>query len=174
MRHTALLLSALLIGCQSTTGDAEVRPQRTEEIDHEARTALLEAVKGLEGEWIGEQGPTEFHVSSGGSAVRELMFPGEPHEMTNMYTLDGNGLSMTHYCGAGNQPRMRATSIREGRIAFESTGVSDLDASDGAYMGAMTLVIVDANNIEQHWTGRTVDGELAEDHSMVFRYARVD
>ena len=171
MRHTALLLSVFLIGCQSTTEDAEVRPLTTDKLDNETRTALLEAVKGLEGDWIGEQGPTEFHVSSGGSAVRELMFPGEPHEMTNMYTLDGNALVMTHYCAGGNQPSMRASAVDAGQIVFSFEGVSDLKAEDELYMGEMTLVIIDENNIEEHWRAFKA-GEL--DHEMKIPMKRVN
>ncbi len=44
------------------------------------------------------------------------MYPGMEHEMTNMYTLDGNTLVMTHYCAGGNQPRMRATGVENGRV----------------------------------------------------------
>ncbi len=49
-----------------------------------------------------------FKLLSGGSAVRETMFPGTDHEMTNMYHLDGHDLVLTHYCAEGNQSRMRA------------------------------------------------------------------
>lgn len=172
MKLALLLFATALMGCRSATTDPRTTMTPQVELNESARAALLGAVKALEGNWVGDQGLTEFSVSSGGSAVRELMFPGLPHEMTNMYTLDGNGLAMTHYCGAGNQPHMRATSIEDGRIEFEASGVSDLDATDGAYMGAMTLVIVDADHFEQHWTGMTMDGEVADDHAMVFQFAR--
>lgn len=91
-----------------------------------------------------------WRATAGGSAVMETMFEGTPHEMISMYFLDGNALRMTHYCAAGNQPRMvydpkRSSSselafsfdggtgfdprkdvhIHEGRISFEEGGVRE-------------------------------------------------
>ncbi|MEZ6019293.1 MAG: hypothetical protein R3F17_04090 [Planctomycetota bacterium] len=43
--------------------------------------------------------------------MREIMFPGQPFEMTNVYRLDGNDLCVTHFCAVGNQPQMRATAL---------------------------------------------------------------
>ena len=143
------------------------------ELDAELRTALFDAVSSREGEWTGEAGTTTFKVSSMGSVVRELMFPGQEFEMTNMYSLDGNGMTMTHDCGNGNQPHMRAVAVEDGRIAFAPAGVSDIDETDASYMGSMTLVIVDEDHFEQHWTGITLDGAEDPDHSMVFAFERV-
>lgn len=77
---------------------------------------LLGKVKTLEGEWTltgpdGQPGSIVFKTSSAGSVVRETMFPGQPHEMTNVYHMDGPTCVVTHYCAAGNQPRMRAAKL---------------------------------------------------------------
>jgi len=160
-------LPLTLLACQST---AEVVAA-----DEAVRAPLFDAVKSLEGRWegTGEDGMQlvhEFQVTSNGSVVRELMFPGTPHEMTNMYALDGNSLAMTHYCAAGNQPRMRASAKEGNRIAFHAAGVEDLKSKDDLYMGAMTLVFVDADHIEQHWTAWR-GGKV--DHSPAFELHRV-
>jgi hypothetical protein len=145
----ALVFALSAAACRSSA------TPRVVEADPAQRQALLGAVAALEGRWQMEspEGPAfiEFAVTAGGSAVRETMFPGTPHEMVNMYTLDGNGLAMTHYCAAGNQPHMRAEALEGGKLTFRTTGVSDLKAADEHYMGAMTLVIVDADHVEQHW-----------------------
>ena len=99
------------------------------------------------------------------------MQPGTPIEMTNMYTLDGSGLVMTLYCAGGNQPHMRATAIEGDRIVFEPTGVSDLKSEDEVYMGAVTLVIQDADRIEQHWFSYKT-GARDEGHDMLFKMER--
>lgn len=157
---------ALTLGCQSTPAVVDTDPA--------IREPLLGALQSLEGRWEGASGDMqlehEFHVTSGGSVVRELMFPGTPHEMTNMYSLDGNTIVMTHYCGEGNQPRMRATALEGNRIAFRSEGVSDLGAPDEVYMGEMTLVLVSDDKIEQHWTALAAG---AVDHESVFELHRV-
>lgn len=149
MRSNLLLALALTVAaCQSSS-------PRVVDADPAQRKVLFEAVAALEGRWQmdGPEGPAyiEFAVTAGGSAVRETMFPGTPYEMVNMYTLDGNGLAMTHYCAAGNQPHMRADALEGGKLVFHTTGVSDLKAPDEHYMGSMTLVMVDADHVEQHW-----------------------
>lgn len=145
----ALSLALAAIACQSTSSPTIVKA------DPAKREPLLSAVSALAGRWAGEaEGETkytEFEVIAAGTAVRENMLQGEPHEMTNMYTLDGNSLVMTHYCASGNQPRMRATGVEDGKIEFRADGVADLESGDETYMGAMTLEIVDDDHIVQHW-----------------------
>jgi len=156
-------------GCQSSSSSV-----RVVEADPAVRKDLLAAMTALEGRWEGQvSGVTQvvtFEVTSAGSVVRERMFPDTPHEMTNMYALDGNALRMTHYCAGGNQPHMRATSLAGGKLEFRSDGVSDLKAADEAYMSDMTLVWIDEDHIEERWRA-TKNGEL--DHEMVFELARV-
>ncbi len=142
--------------------------------DPAVRGPLLSAVSSLEGRWqgagpYGEPGTTVFAVSSAGTAVRELMLVGSEHEMTNMYTLDGNELVLTHYCAGGNQPRMRAGAVENGRLVFRSDGVADLKQADEVYMGELTLVRVDDDHLEQHWRAFKA-GEL--DHEMVIALER--
>lgn len=107
---------------------------RVVEADPAQRAQLLAAVSELQGRWVmeGPEGPayTEFALTSSGSAVRETMFPGTPHEMINMYALDGNSLVLTHYCAGGNQPRMRAERLVDGRLEFLPDGVGDLKSPE--------------------------------------------
>lgn len=168
---TLTLASSLVVACQSGGDGALVQDSAV--VDTEARAELMDAVKALEGRWRGESGESLIEVTSAGSVVRETMFPGEPHEMTNMFSSDGSSLVMTHYCAGGNQPRMRATTLDGGRLVFEADSVSDLNATDEAYMGAMTLVIQDADHFEQHWSSMTPGGALAEGPAMVMAFERV-
>lgn len=174
---SAFLLPSLLVACSSTTEDVATDSTQPElavvEADAALRKPLFDAVAGLAGRWESTEMPgtfTEFEVSSGGSVVRERMMVGQPSEMTNMYSLRGNALFMTHYCAAGNQPHMRATRVADDRIAFESVGVSDLKSADELYMGAMTLVFVDDDTVEQHW--KSFGGD--ESHDMVIQMKRVN
>lgn len=160
----------LLAACQSAA------PRDVVDADPARRADLFSAVTALEGRWVGEGSDGmalehEFKVTSQGSAVREVMFPGGEHEMTNMYSLDGNALAMTHYCAAGNQPRMRATAVEAGSLRFAFDGVSDLKADDELYMGEMTLKLVNENEIVEHWKAFK-NGEL--EHEMVMTLRRVN
>jgi hypothetical protein len=165
---SCLALAALVLGCRSSAPNASMN------LDTRARTALLDTVKSLEGTWEtapveGQKHVTEFHVSSRGSAVREIMDPQGDHEMTNMYHLDGNSLVLTHYCAAGNQPRMVATEKKGNTIAFRLDSVSDLKAPEELFMGEMTLEVLDRDHIAQHW--RSFRGDQV-DHEIHFAYTR--
>lgn len=140
------------------------------------RKAMLDRVKSLEGEWTmmdPESGKavtaSVFKAIAGGSAVREIMFPGSPHEMTNLYHMDGASMVMTHYCAAGNQPRMRATA-GGASIEMKPDSVTNLTAAEEAYMGAMTLVFKDADHVEQRWVH--YKGGKVEGNPVVFELTR--
>ena len=88
------------------------------------------AIKNLPGTWEGK-GPdghafqVTFKVVSGGSAVEsEILVPNE--DMISMFHMDGaNRLMMTHYCGAGNQPRMIGTASADGKtMTYTTAGVT--------------------------------------------------
>ena len=147
--HPIACLALLVVSCQSTASP------RIVEADPDVRGELFERIQGLEGKWENSSPDgVSFHVfelTAGGTVVRETMFPGEDYEMVNMYTLDGNSVHMTHYCMAGNQPRMRATAISGDSMEFKSVGVGDLKSPSEIYMGRMTLVFRGADHIEQRW-----------------------
>lgn len=151
-------------GCQSAgqgDGDREEYGLEVVTLATDAeRAALIDRVKALRGAWamhgadgsvIGE---AEFAVSSNGSVVREIMFKGSPDEMTNMYTMDGDELTVVHYCAIGNQPEMEAEmdDAAGNQIRFELDDVGNFTGGDQSYMGGLTLVFVDANTLEQRWT----------------------
>jgi hypothetical protein len=120
--------------------------------------AEFDTLKSLAGEWTmkDEKGndmlASVFTVSSNGSVVREVMFPGAPSEMTNMYHLDGDSIVMTHYCAMGNQPRMRCTNPKGNTFEFVGYDCTNLTSSDIEYMASMTLTIDDPNHVHQNWS----------------------
>ena len=121
----------------------------------------LEKLTKLVGTWVAadkDNQPTDQVVSvikltAGGSAVHETLFPGQPHEMVSIYTVDGDDLVMTHYCMLGNQPRMKADpKSPANQIRFVFAGGSNLNPQKDKHMHGATLTIVDADHIE-------IDGE---------------
>lgn len=127
------------------------------------KAATFDQVAKLAGEWrlADEDGnilegenaaTTRFDVSSAGNVVREIMFVGQPHEMTNLYHLDGQQLVVTHYCAVGNQPRMRSAEVAPGRIAFKLDQVTNFTAKDQTCMGGLVLEIPDSNTVREVWT----------------------
>jgi len=124
--------------------------------------AGLEKLKKLAGTWVvadKDGKPTDeiasvIKVTAGGSAVHETLFPGQPHEMISVYTVDGADLVMTHYCVLGNQPRMKADSKSPAnQIVWRFVGGGNLDPKKDKHMHEATLTIVDENHIEVNGIG---------------------
>lgn len=171
-RTASLLASVLFLGACAATHEAPKDAPH----DPQQRQRLLDSVKALEGTWEkktpdGQSMVCEFKVSSAGSAVREVMFPGTPHEMTNLYTLDGNALALTHYCAMGNQPHLRATAREGNKLAFQLQSVSDKEADDEMYMGELTLEFVDADHMTEHWRS-FVKGVEQKEHGVDIELTR--
>jgi hypothetical protein len=116
----------------------------------------LETMKKLAGIWLAadqDGQPTDqvvsiIKVTAGGSAVQETLFPGQPHEMISIYTVEGSDLIMTHYCVLGNQPRLKADpKSPANQIRFQFAG-ANLDPKKDKHMHAATLTIVDDDHLE--------------------------
>lgn len=158
-------VAVIFAGCRAAGGGVGQRV--VPEAKAEEQAALIDQVKQLEGEWMAtdEKGQTVvgavFKTTSGGSAVREELFPGGPHEMTNVYHMDGHELMMTHYCALGNQPRLRAQAGKPGTIAFKFDGITNMTDSHAKYMGELTLTIVDKDTLKEDWQSFT-DGKADE------------
>lgn len=161
LRAALLLVPTLALASCATHSHQVVTPATDAQ-----RADLLDSMKSLEGEWtmVDDKGNTltaaVFSVSSSGSVVREIMFPGQPHEMTNVYHMDGPSMVVTHYCAGGNQPRMRARADSDPAvIVFERDGVSNLTKPEESYMGGLTLNRKDADTLTAHWTSYVGDKE---------------
>jgi hypothetical protein len=114
-------------------------------------------IKSMPGAWEGKspKGPLQvnFRVTSGGSAVMsEIMVPGE--DMISMIHMDGaDKLLLTHYCAAGNQPRMQASVSPDGKtITFNYVDATNLASADTGHMQRMVLTVVDENHHSEEWT----------------------
>ncbi|MCE9584649.1 MAG: hypothetical protein K8T20_19330 [Planctomycetes bacterium] len=159
MRFPLLGILALIAGCSSSpesTGPRVVTPASEAQ-----KKQLWEPLTQLAGEWTSpdENGKVQtvmvIKVSSSKSIVHATMMPGTPYEMTNVYHMDGPSVVMTHYCAAGNQPRMRATEAAGGTIVFRADSVTNLRSADETYMGSMVLKIADADHFEEDWSSFT-------------------
>ena len=98
----------------------------------------FDTMKSLTGNWEGKdsQGAAvevSNRVTAGGSAVMSEIktnMHGKGEDMISMINMDGNRLLLTHYCSAGNQPRMQATLSPDGKsITFTFVDATNLPAS---------------------------------------------
>jgi len=130
-----------------------------------AKSAAFDKIKALAGEWVHADKPNEpafctYRVVSGGSAVMEELMPAGEENMITMYHLDGDAVVLTHYCGLGNQPRMKAKPMSGNKMSFEFTGGCNVQR-DGKYMSALTLEFVGVDHLKASWT-LTDKGKVGE------------
>lgn len=142
--------------------------------------AGLERLKKLVGTWVAtdEAGkPTDkvvsvFKLTAGGSAVHETIFPGTGHEMVTVYHLDGKDLVLTHYCAAGNQPRMKADPKAPAtELRFEFAGGSNLDPAKDMHMHEGSIRFLDDDRIEWSWVG-WMNGKPVGEHKVSLKLVR--
>jgi hypothetical protein len=132
--------------------------------DAPTKTTPLDRLKALEGTWTGiaawdeggQKGTGDvtvvYKVTAAGSAVQEVLFPGTPHEMVTMYHMDGGDLVLTHYCAAGNQPRMKLQETKDPNVlSFSFAGGSNMKESD-RHMHAAKITLGDAGHVKGVWT----------------------
>jgi len=128
----------------------------------DAAKAAFARLKGLAGEWRGTLGskdgpPTRvvYRVTGAGSVVVETLFPETDHEMLTVYHMSGDALVLTHYCAAGNQPRMRldTSASAPGRLVFAFDGGTNLDPAVDNHMHSGVLTFKDTDHLEAEWAG---------------------
>ena len=117
----------------------------------------FEQLRGLSGSWEGKTSsgqPVEvdYRSTSMGSALMSEI-KNVKEDMITMFNLDGNRLLLTHYCAAGNQPRMLATASADGKtITFDFLDATNLSSPDAAHMAHVVISILDTNHHTEEWT----------------------
>jgi len=153
LRPAALLLAATLLPAPPTV----VPP-----------AAAFERLKELAGSWTGTgaDGTTArytYEVVAGGSALLErceMPHDGVPVTMLTLFTLDGSRLLLTHYCMAGNQPRMQAQEMMGDTLEFEFLDATGLDTPDEGHMHRATFHFDGPDRFTTQWTFRAGDKDV--------------
>ncbi len=129
-------------------------------------TAAFAKIKSLAGNWEAEtekgKVTSSYEVVSNGSAVLEkINVPGES-EMVTVYHLDGNRLVLTHYCTAGNQPRMQAQAYdpESNQLVFKFAGGDNLRDPNTGHMHDAVLKFTGPDAFTADWTFHK-DGKAA-------------
>lgn len=163
MKRIALIAIGSLLTCLIAT-DGWAQGMSSESFDK---------LKKLEGNWKGvkpdgEPVDVSYNITSGGSAIVETLMPeGEP-DMVTVYHMDGEKLIMTHYCSAGNQPRMEVSSTNDGYLDFTFVDATNLKSKSEGHMQGLKIVFVDENHFNQAWTWSKDNEEMPS----TFKYER--
>jgi hypothetical protein len=148
MNKSTRLALALVITLTAATALAQSDPQKS-----------FAQLKSLSGDWTGKDGAgraleVSFSEIAGGSAVMSHIHGHGPENMVSMFHMDGpNRLLITHYCGAGNQPRMLASTSPDGKtITFTYLDATNLATPDAGHMTQLVVAILDPNHHTEDWT----------------------
>jgi len=119
----------------------------------------FDLLKSFSGAWEGNnaQGKTvqvSFRITAAGSALMsEITVPEmKGEDMISMFHMDNDRLLLTHYCSAGNQPRMVASLSADGKtVTFDFLDATNLATAKTGHMNRVTLNLVDANHHTEEW-----------------------
>ena len=130
----------------------------------------FQKLRGLAGEWHGRAGDREkgmeatviYKTTAAGNTVMETLFPGTAHEMVTMYYLEDGKLVLTHYCAAGNQPRMALTKkSTPDTLDFNFIGGANISSRRDGHMRAARIRFIGKDVLESEWD-YFQDGKLAD------------
>ena len=115
----------------------------------------FDQLKTLAGSWSaktpdGQTVEVFNRLTSGGSVLMSEIMGHEA--MVTMFHMDGGRLLMTHYCAAGNQPRMVGTLSPDGKtITFRFLDATNLLPSQGGHMEGVVFTLIEANHHTEAW-----------------------
>jgi len=124
----------------------------------------FEKLKTLAGSWEGTITTTppsaevkdklaqvSLRVTSMGNAfLHEMRVEGRQDDPITMFYLDNDLLTLTHYCDAGNRPRMVGKSLPDGNtVDFEFL---DIAGNPHYHMHHSKFTIIDPNHHIEEWT----------------------
>jgi len=161
MKSLRYMLSVVVLTSLATVAFAQSDAQKS-----------FDKLKALAGSWTGPATLTPpqsemgegtlmqltLRVTSRGNAlVHEMREAGKPddpshydHPLTMLY-LDSDRLYLTHYCDAGNRPRMVARTSADGKtVEFDFIDVAG--STEYGHMHHAVFTFVDANHHIEDWT----------------------
>jgi hypothetical protein len=140
-----------------------------------APASAFHKLQALAGEWEGkdDQGntaKTNFKSIAGDTAVMETLTASGMDEMLTLYSIDGDGISLVHYCPTGNQPRMRAVPGEDDPkdLVFSFQGATNLANPEIGHEHRMVIQFQDKDHITEHWTWR----KAGKESETVYKFAR--
>ncbi|MCC6229789.1 MAG: hypothetical protein IT432_11245 [Phycisphaerales bacterium] len=158
----SVLVFSALPGCASSGSHAaKPEPATSEAKDGHAPAgpSALDPIKALAGTWecdFDGDGKADctaiYKVSANGYTVTENLFVGTPNEMVTAFHMDGTSVMATHYCAAGNQPRMRDAHPGKNSFMFDFVDATNLKSPNDAHMHSLKMEIIDTDHFVNTWT----------------------
>jgi hypothetical protein len=129
----------------------------------------------LKGDWAGTDADgkpvrSSFKPVISDTTIMETLSPSGMEEMLSLYSIDGDGIQLNHYCPTNNQPRMRAVpdTADPKELDFQFTGGGNLPDVSVGHQHRLIIRFEDADHITESWTWR----QGTHDMPMVFHLSR--
>lgn len=139
------------------------------------RSAAFKKLQSLVGDWEGkdEKGQpakSSFKSIVSNTAVMETLSPTGMEDMVTVYSADGDGIALIHFCPTNNQPRMRAIPATDDvkELVFDFQGAGNLPSPSAGHQHHLVIRFEDDNHLTETWTWRQ-DGM---DMPMTFHLSR--
>ncbi|MGA9508205.1 MAG: hypothetical protein WBV55_06105 [Candidatus Sulfotelmatobacter sp.] len=102
-------------------------------------------------------------TSMGNAIVHEMSADGRSDDPITMLYLDGDRLLLTHYCDAGNRPRMAGKMMPDGKtVDFDFLDVAG--STQYGHMHHAVFTAIDANHHTEDWTYMEPGDKLVHAH----------
>ncbi len=162
MKSLRFMLSLVLMSL-STVAFAQFDAQKP--VAQSDAQKSFDKLKALAGSWEGKLttvpqaaevegklAQVSLRVTSMGNALmHEIKLEGRPDDPITMLYLDGDRLLLTHYCDAGNRPRMVGKMSPDGKtVEFDFLDVAG--STQYGHMHHAVFTVLDANHHTEDWT----------------------
>lgn len=132
---------------------------RVELLERSPQQLAFERLCALAGSWEGRSSAgwtsrSEIEVIARGSAVLERTnFEAHPGEtMLTLFHRDGAELVLTHYCVAGNQPRLVASKLEPDSLHFTFRDATNLASRDQGHMDEAVFTLEGPEAFSSKWS----------------------
>lgn len=171
MRSVRFVLPFVLMSLPTMAFAQSEAHKAADSVAPSAGQKSFDTLKTLAGRWQGrvkveppqpEMDETAIEVSlrvtsRGNALVHEMQEAGKPldparydHPVTMLY-LDGERLTLVHYCDAGNRPRMVARPSADGKtVEFDFADLSG--GNESGHMDHAVFTVIAANHHIEDWT----------------------
>jgi hypothetical protein len=129
----------------------------------------FDRLKMLVGTWEaktpeGETATSTIRLVSNATALEEMMQNSKDNQMVTLYSPDGDRVAVTHYCSAGNQPRMETNAVTGDtkEFDFSFSGITNLSTPASGHMHHLVIKIADNDHFSEQWTWRENDKDSVE------------
>ena len=90
-------------------------------------------------------------TSTGNALMHEITMKGRPDDPLTMFYLDEDRFLLTHYCDAGNRPRMIGKLSADGKT-LDFDFIDIVGGMQKGHMHHATFTLIDPNHHTEDWT----------------------